>query len=71
MVTVPGATPLFEQAGVLGTVAELACHWFDEFLVGRKFDRPSRETNKDRGGRSGAGTIRPTMADPALSSRGR
>lgn len=72
MVTVPGATPLFEQAGVLGTVAELACHWFDEFLVGRKCDRPSSGTNRGRdGGRSGAGAIRPTMADRALSSRGR
>ena len=66
MATVPGSTPLFEEAGVLGTVAGLACHWFDEFLVGRKCDRPSGRTHGGLfDGPTDAGAIRPTMADRA------
>ncbi|HEV2375649.1 MAG TPA: phosphoribosyltransferase [Streptosporangiaceae bacterium] len=32
LVVVPGATHLFEEAGALGRVADLACDWFTRFL---------------------------------------
>lgn len=70
MATVPGSTPLFEEAGVLGTVARLASHWFDDFLVGRECHRPFGRTSRgpidgptDAGaGPTDAGAIRPTTA---------
>lgn len=72
MATVPGSTPSFEEAGVLGTVARLACQWFDEFLLDRKDDAtPCRRYGGRDDGPDGVGPIRATMAESGRTRRSR
>ena len=70
---VPGATHLFEEAGALETVTEMATSWFEHYLA-RKAVSPVSD-NRSRGApRSAAETLRsgaeplPPLEDPAFAN---